>query len=68
MATYKVSVKKVLEDGTEVEVFRDWGEGWYISPWLQRLAKKYYEPRPKPELPGQLSLIKAPRPGGRNAA
>lgn len=57
MTTYRVVISKVLEDGKTVEEFHDSGPGWYISPWLRRLANKLYEPIPSQPIEGQRELF-----------
>lgn len=56
MARYRVSIRKVLEDGSEVEMVSMCEPGWYVSPVLKALARQTYEPAPQPNYEGQLSL------------
>jgi hypothetical protein len=58
MTTYNMRLTKILEDGSEVVIAEHKKEaGWYLSPMLDRLAKRIYEPRPKPQLEGEVPLF-----------
>jgi hypothetical protein len=61
MAKYRVTIRKVMEDGKELTVEDEHGEGWYISPRLKTWSKKYREPMPKPLFTGEVALPGMPR-------
>lgn len=55
---YRLSLTKLLEDGTEVNIAEYKSEpGWFISPVLAHLAKQTHEPKPKPVIRGEVPLF-----------
>lgn len=53
---YRVTIIKVLEDGTEIEMVRAYDPAWFVSPMLKEFAKKIYEPAPVRNIRGQVEI------------